>query len=436
MIRFYLGLAGLGMSLMVQAAVVPLDFSNGWQVNNDVGAGRTINLIDGKSGSLVTTLSAPPKVLMPSMNIDVPTSQGLKSLALKDIAQKVASSRIASSAGKILKTLPYVGTAIAVADLFCDVTSVCHNTAGTGYDKVNTPPAQSQQLYYYTSQADNPAVNYTTLTFAEQHTCAVFGGAYGGDQQVSTTAWTVYCGIYGYRVNRVTACPTNYHIDGAQCTLNAGQTATRTPATDADWESAYAYYDSQAKSLAAMNTMAHFVVDNNAPLPVDEPEFDPQFFVIPNLDRIDRGSDGTVTGTTHVDDTIQVIRGTDPYTAATTETVTTTTKNPSGVVTGTQTTTTSNPVGTPVQEPKPQPPTIDIDNVPDVTLPTYSNPATLSTTSWGGGTCPANPSINLLGHNFQISISTLCSSIALLRPFIILLAFLMAAFIVSGVKYD
>ncbi len=142
---------------------------------------------------------------------------------------------------------------------------------------------------------------------------------------------------------------------------------------------------------------------------------------------------GELIGTEHETTTVEITPS-DLNTATSKETKTKTTTDSTGTVTGTQTTTEG---GTPTAQEPTKWPTVEIDDTPDVDLPSYNMPATLSTARWGSGSCPANPSVSLHGLGvLTVPLQPVCNAMDLIRPIIILLALMGAAYIVMGAKQN
>lgn len=347
------------------------------------------------------------------------TKLGERTIDVKDIKIPVSAARIGRAAGKLMRSLPYVATAITVGEIFCDLTNLCHLpnnpvvqkrivSEGGDYDvqgfDAPSLTAACDMYFAYVSNS-NP-------DFSQHHTSGT------GSTGVCTvgTAW-------GYSTDH-------------QATFTAGSPSTTyTPATEADWDSSYAFFDKGNYALSHMNIMAHFVFDNSGQLPVDTTDVPSQVFLIPSLDTVNRDSAGNPTGSTHTEDTLSVVNGSDPNTMQTTETVKTTNSDPSGNPVSSTTSTSTNPAGNTVKD-TPDPPTISIDDVKDVDLPTYQSPSTFTTNSWGESSCPPDPILHTQLGNLTVPVSRVCYWVGVIRPAFILIAFILAGFIISGRKND
>jgi hypothetical protein len=102
--------------------------------------------------------------------------------------------------------------------------------------------------------------------------------------------------------------------------------------------------------------------------------------------------------------------------------------------TKTTNTTTSAPPAENTKAPPPPEPDPTFDSVDDISLPTQDLTNTLAYTSWGEGTCPADPSASYLGHSIVIPFHVVCNAAGYIRPIVLLLGLLISGYIVSGVR--
>ncbi|MBA2483997.1 MAG: hypothetical protein H0V39_06180 [Nitrosomonas sp.] len=77
---------------------------------------------------------------------------------------------------------------------------------------------------------------------------------------------------------------------------------------------------------------------------------------------------------------------------------------------------------------------IDFDDMEDNELEEYELPDMENYSSWGSGTCPAPIDINTTHWQGQIDTAPICEYAEGLKPFVLLLAALSSAFIISGTR--
>lgn len=146
-----------------------------------------------------------------------------------------------------------------------------------------------------------------------------------------------------------------------------------------------------------------------------------------------RDGNGNPIGTKTTDTTVTVTPS-GPTTVNITETTTITETN----ITNNTTTTTTQTTTLPNNEDQTTPPKdtepddAEIDDVPDIDLPEHEIPNTFDYQSWGGGTCPGDPSVSVLGYSLLIPVHTVCTGLSMLRPVVLIMAALASAFIIVG----
>lgn len=431
MIRCYSGFLALGMTLFspfTSAALVPLNLDGHMRVSG----GGNYQFGSYSSPNYIQDINAPPKLVYPSTKLTIPTSVGVKDILIKDVALPVAAGRIGRAAGLLYKANPYILAASIVAPIFCTVTDVCHWPDADGNDAIQKVTHVPAGYKWQVVQA-SPVVYYTTPELACNAAASAWGFRYDKVTCMQNDAANYLVVVDGYPYAPFTTLYKNFAIGSVVRVGNLMPAKdTYAPMTDTDWEALYAYWDANHPTLSQINIMASFVYNNKGNVPVDDPVFAPVEAPVGHTETTVRDGSGTATGTSITDTTVKVEPNpTVPGTAKTTETTTTTVTNITNNTSNTTTTVNSTPDNAPPEKTEP---TIEIDNVPDVDLPTYKNPATFDSTSWGEGSCPANPSVNTQFGAITVPFEPICNSMTLIRPAIILISLLVAAFIVSGAR--
>ncbi|MCB5189799.1 hypothetical protein LG198_03510 [Methylobacillus arboreus] len=174
------------------------------------------------------------------------------------------------------------------------------------------------------------------------------------------------------------------------------------------------------------------LIEGGEPIPLDTPTIDPKTVPGPGGSTTEtiRNGQGDPIGTKTTDTTVTVSPS-GPTTVTVTETTTITETNITNNTTTTvQETTLPNDED---QSEKPKEDTdIEIDDVQDVDLDTHEIPDTFSYDSWGGGSCPGDPTITAKGHSYSLPVHTVCEAMIDLRPAVLLIAALVSAYIISG----
>lgn len=203
------------------------------------------------------------------------------------------------------------------------------------------------------------------------------------------------------------------------------------PLTDSDWLTVAQRLASLSNKLAEM---VNDLIQQGQPVPVDNPVLSPSQVTTPSVSTIVRDANGnpisTVTNTTTIySNPTNTYINEQPVTNITYNIVSTTTDNTTNTTT-TTTTTNPNPSSPPPD------PTIEFDAVQDATLPSQELPLSLNTSSWGEGTCPADPSTMVLGHQIVVPVHVVCNYMSGVRMAVLAFFALVAAYIIIGVKHE
>lgn len=405
---------------IANAGSVPLNLGGDLMLYPD----GSLTMKSPTTAALTESLSARPKVSIPSLTQSIPTSLGNKTVNLKNISLNAAtSSRLGRAALNLGRRIGPLAIGLALADTFCILVDICSPTGSPTYQKT-----------IYTDTATWKKPNDPNITFSTPiAACNAFLSQYGFvTQRVQARTFdsngkvmSYDCYIAGYD---------DVQANTTRATL-VTNTTVRAP-TSEDWDSAYAFMGTVELSLAHQNIMAHTIVEKKEPLPVDDAQFVPQVFMLDSKVTTVRDATGIATGY-DTKETKATVTQAPANNLVVEESTTVVKKNADGTTASSETTVRPNiPDSTPQgSDEPPKYPTIEIDNTPDIDLPTYSPPVTLSTTSWGDGTCPSNPSISLHGlGTLTLPLQPVCNAMFLIRPVIILLAFMAAAYIMMGAR--
>lgn len=407
------------------SATVPLDFSSNWEVGSLVGQNKTLSMQRSPVIVFQSTDTNLPNFKIPSLPVQVPTSNGAKMVNLLNVTKNVTTSILGSTAAKLAKSLPYVGTAIAVGDLFCQATNICHfPNSNNGVPE--SVAQKSTASGVSTWRADGMTQSYDSQIAACDSFLSQYDNKTTGIGYISDT-----------RAGCIVAPYSGYQAQISRTSFT--QSITYTIPTEQEYSDAYAFFDKTQFTLSNLNLMAHFLVDNKADVPVDPADIPTQVFLIPFEGTVIRDGFGNVTGSSESTGEITVVKGSQPDTVVTTETVKTTNKSSDGTIITSSITSKGGPPAdttTPSANEPPKYPTVEIDDVKDVDLPTYSPSSFFVPSTWGEGTCPPDPSYHTQIGTLTIPLSRVCYWMSAIRPAVILIAFIVAGFIISGRKSE
>jgi len=330
----------------------------------------------------------------------------------KNLPVDLSNNRLGKAATGLLKALPGIGTALALADLACDLAQICWNNGSGGfqYTPSGTYPGESgsceESVGYPSGQT---FANCTSLT--NQHgTLRWFRAPHNppgnGCQGISTISF-LYSAT-GYK--------------------NCGQleSTPRIP-TEQDWTNAEPKLNVEGAITPLLN--------GGGQLPIQVPTFNPISKPIGTTTTTLKDSAGNVTGTQTTATTLNITNASTSSVVNNynvTETTITTTYNNSNQVTGTTTTAGDAPPKTPDTKP----PIIEFDQVPDTNLQTVEVPGQFTTSSWGGGTCPPDTTINYKYGTLTYDMQPACDFATGIQPVTLVLAAVIAAYLISGVRLD
>lgn len=205
-----------------------------------------------------------------------------------------------------------------------------------------------------------------------------------------------------------------------------GMTITAVTPSDADW----------TQAATTLNTSASLpsLWESQTPIPITGRTFTQPVTVPVSSNSIaTRDATGTVTGTQTTTVTTTV---TPAQTAAAPDQVTI---NETKTVVNYDTNNTVINSTTTNSSPAPQPPKdvdVTFDNVPDVSLGTQNLTSPLTTTSWGSGTCPSDPTTSVLGTTITIPVHIVCGFMTTIHGIVLALGALISAYIIAGARKE
>lgn len=376
-----------------------------------------------------------------SKEIPVNTSKG-NYLVPVEKTFPVEPSKVGKAATRFLKTLPLIGTAVALYDTVCDLTDICKNPQSGELeyapDIPNGYPAIGEAGRW--QHASNSAINEPTLellcknsTFKSTFFYAPAFLIYVSSSSSGVNGTCVYRDTSnnppttlerdGFAKRNSGTCSANYTLVSGICKHNNAPV----PVTESHWTEAETKLNAQPEQTATA------LYNSDAPVPVQAlTQSAPVTQQIAQTSTQTKDAQGNVTGTQVATTSVKVedISTTNNVTYNVTEVTTITTYNENNEITNTQTQTSDN---SPPQRPTDTDTTISFDDVPpdqleeeevDLEMPEYE--------SWGEGICPDDVDLGMYG--LSISYQPVCEVATDLRPFFLLLASITAVYILSGVS--
>lgn len=369
-----------------------------------------------------------------SKQIPVNTSKG-QFLVPIEKTFPVVPAKVGKAATRFLKTLPAIGTAIALYDTVCDLTNICRDQSGElSYSSSPDGYPSTVSLGYWSGSGSSTTyplpelvchdAAYITKTWGTNvknfdHYEAVPGSSTDGRCYYILTNNAL---SYSAVTKQTTSCPAGYTQQGSSCMVDV----TNRPVTESDWSLAETKLDAQPQQTATS------LYNSDAPVPVDaSTHSDPVNHQIGTTSTQTKDAQGNITGTQTQTSTVTVTDNstTSNITYNVTEITTITHYNEDNEITGTETSTSDNsPPKSSIDET-----TVSFDDVPPDQLETEEPDFDLGEpVSWGEGTCP--PDVDLGIYGLSISYAPACDAAEMLRPIFILLASITAMFIVAGVS--
>ncbi|MFL9711442.1 virulence factor TspB C-terminal domain-related protein [Methylobacillus sp. Pita1] len=404
----------------------------------------------------------PPKgytdVTFPSDNprtITAPTTKGGLPVTLNQRTSPNIAG-LGSAALNLAKRAGPLGAGLTIAGILCSETDICSwsdpdNPAAEPVWSI-TDPSNAPYPYQHFEFGQNVAQAIGQSRFSTSNQlCEASLAYYNGPGAASSGISTVLplqgvadCYLVGNDVavkvigsdgnvhgqfvpgRRVQSCDnTTHYLSGSQCLpLNPDR---RIPVPPTGWPS-----PDDVPGLRTPDIIPD-LINGEEPVPVETPAIDPKTVPGPGGSTTEtvRDGNGNPIGT-KVTDTTVTITPTGPTTVEVTETTTTTETNITNNTTTVTTTETTLPNNEDQSEEPKEDQDIEIDDVEDQDLDTHEIPDTFSYESWGGGSCPGDPTISARGHSYSLPVHTVCEAITDMRPAVLLIAALVSAYIISG----
>lgn len=338
--------------------------------------------------------------------------------------------RVAGAVVGLARLSGPIGLGLTLLPILCQETSICQSGTSNDFSKLSVPSSS----YFETVGRDSSGQNVLIKGTTPEEACLSAVATYNANTTVihtyvrSTNTECVYSTVSaGSMLQTIYArfCPSGQALIGQSC---ATATPTNLPPTDEDWASAV------TKLTAAVNRMGDIVSGLQAlgqPVPVNKPVLSPVSQTSPPLSTVKRDPQGNVINTTTTTTTTNIspVTNTNTTNQVTVNQITNTTvTNANGEVESTSDTT---------SDPAPEDETaIEFDDVPDSELEKQEIPLTLEPESWGEGSCPSDPTVNVMGAVVTIPVSTVCDYMTMIRPVVLAFFALVSAYIVIGVKQD
>lgn len=364
--------------------------------------------------------------------------------------------KLGPALAKALRAAPWVGTALYVKDIVCELTDICENPDDPTKPYLkNDPdkptaenPAQTPFLYYSLNNSAGFAKSPTP-----QPVCTLSGYPSGfipvdGSVQFSqtnpangTSSSNGFCVRRNQSgslaaidpINQYTGCAPNYYKDGLVCKKNISGVPTYIPVTGQDWVTA----EPKLSNPRVLPPMAQAGI----PVPVDVPQFQPKETVVEKRTTTERDATGTATGTREETTRAKFEPLPNPNPTSlnspvkVTETTTTVVTNITNNTTNTTTTTYEAAPDEPPPEKEPEDTDLEFDEVADSDLKQHELGDDFNHNSFGEGTCLPDPVISYSKGSLTIPFHVACEFATLMRFVVLIISTLIAAYIIIGGKH-
>lgn len=344
-----------------------------------------------------------------------PTSKGNFPVTIeKNLPVDLSNNRLGKAATGLLKALPGIGTALALADLACDLAQICwnNNTGGFEYTQPGTFPGQSGSCEEAIGWGSGTNNDCQTVRNQNPGTTLYWFRSTNLPPNINQNC--TLAGVAGW----------TYAASGWKNCTNPPTGETRTP-TEADWTSA----EPKLNVEGAITPL----VTSGGNLPLSAvPSFPPVSKPISTTTTTLKDGAGNITGTQTSTTTMNVSSTSTVNNYNVTETTIINTYNNSGQLTGSSTTAGD----TPPKNPDTIPPIIEFDQVPNSDLPSAQVPGEFTSSSWGGGTCPTNKQVSYKYGQLTLDYQPACDAAVSLRPVTLVLSAVIAAYLLSGIRIE
>ncbi len=380
------------------------------------------------TGALITgnRASVPFQYNVPSGQSLVPVSGVRES--------NLSLNRIGKAVTNFAKKVGPVAVGLAVADLVCDLADIC-NVDGVFKKDVdpNTVDVIGQHTGWCVSNGGSipcyPNADFNqAIENANGCLTASNSNCFVDDIRPFNQGGNLIGVEYRF----------GFHSDGSHSpyypatfigTYNPPLTTTR-DLVDSDWDNAEAVLNDER--------FVQPLFDAGEPLPVDQPDpFPPVNTITGSTTKTIRDGDGNIIGTEVTENTLtlsDVSSPDSPNLVDVTETKKVTTYDINNNITNTETSVSNPPPIEPPTEEQDQ--DIEFDDMAENELEEYEIPEINDFSSWGTGTCPPPIDIVTTHWNGQIDTQPICTYAEGLKPFVLLIAALSSAFIVSGSRQN
>lgn len=355
-------------------------------------------------------------------------------------AVDVDTSRLGSAVKKFAKLAGPVGVGIVLADLICSETAICED-AGQWFTQSDPAiagyPQTTEKFFYCTGfgcnlQPGPQDVSGPTPTITCQKTAGAQSESffYKSNTQTTCLFGRVSGGPdYQINVNKWNGCPTYYTTGPTECTLNGDPNPTL--ATDQDWD----------ENETTMNDPAFIepMYNQQQELPIGTPDpFEPVNYVSGEKTTTLRDSSGNITGTSVETTTLTL---TDASTSSAPnqfdvkESKTVINYDINNNIIDQSTTITEGPPTIPPDN-DPTDEDFEFDDMEDEELQEWEMPDVFDWESWGSGSCPANRLIDYSYGSLELSYEPACTFATDVKPIILIIAGIIAMYIISGIRTE
>jgi hypothetical protein len=336
--------------------------------------------------------------------------------------------RLGGAVKSLAKVLGPVGVGLAIADLVCSTSDICDNGFGDweiGADPeiAGFPLTIPTQIQYCTA---NSCPGSSAPTAAASCNLAVNVAKFWSTGKSIESSNETECVVLNNGepfltapISQVSGCPENYVPSGGGCALQGSPIGS--PPTDQDWDDREASMNDSA-FVSPMHS-------SGFDLPVSAPDpFPPANTLVGEKTTTLKDGAGNTIGTQVETTTITLTDNStvdSPNNFDIKEEKTVINYDINNNITDQSTTVNEAP---PSEAPAED--DITFDDVTDTVLEEKEITAPLNTTSWGGGSCPAPIAMNTSVGNFEFDTQPFCDFAEALKPFILIVASILGAFII------
>lgn len=345
--------------------------------------------------------------------------------------------KLGPALSKALKAAPWVGTALAVKEIVCELSDICENPEDPTKpqkkdDPSNTPenPTTTPYGYYTTFQFGHPVARWPT----RQAACSALNSpgrtfVVDGNGNCLTLEGP---GSFQAALWFHTGCSPLYVQVGDTCTKQNPTQPIYRNLTDEDWSAA----EPKLSNERAIPPM----VQAGIPVPVEVPQFQPKETIVEKRTTTERDATGTATGTREETTRAKFEPLPNPNPTSlnspvkVTETTTTVVTNITNNTTNTTTTTYESAPDEPAPEKDPEDTDLEFDEVADSDLKEHELGDAFDHNSFGSGSCLPDPVISYSKGSLTIPFHIACEFATLMRFVVLVMSTLIAAYIIIGGK--